>query len=647
MEGLKAFLLRHFEQVFVLVILLTLVVINYFIPYKVAFLNFYFLPVIFSGFYLGRSRSMMGAFLCIIMVSGYLALFPDGLTISPGKDDIYFQVLTWGSFLVLAGAVVGTLQDRLQQEVAQKSLLNDALKHHQETLEETNHKLKDSKEAVELLKEKVENTLYATMDSTVAKLSIEGRLLNEKRHISVLFSDLVGFSGYSEDRSPEMIIRDLNHYISHMEPILLSFRGHIDKYTGDGIMVEFGAPVDFERYRLLAVLAGLKMQEKMDELDFPWKMRIGIASGTAIMGLVGSRRQAYTSIGDVVNLAARMEMECHPGSVLIDHLTLAGVMHFVNVTSQKSLSIGHSSDLQHDAAFERILHDLSQATEATETASLYNKMGRLHLSLEEYEDAVKCFEQAMSLKPDDVDIKVAFAEACVKRDEASKLQVKGRKQRVAAYEVKGLRDILLDREKIPEELYNRYREVVERIQVPEDILLPVEAVDGTVGHGRAVAFLTFAIASELGVSEKEKEEFMQAGFVADIGKEIVPHHILNRSIGSLSTSEIEEMAKHSTEGPRILRKLGYSSETMLRVVRHSHERFDGSGYPDGLKGSEIPLGSRIIAVVDMYDALTSWRPYRDRWDRKAACDEISRSVEKGTFDPEVVEILKRLLIIQG
>ena len=123
-------------------------------------------------------------------------------------------------------------------------------------------------------------------------------------------------------------------------------------------------------------------------------------------------------------------------------------------------------------------------------------------------------------------------------------------------------------------------------------------------------------------------------FLADIGKEIVPHHLLNR-MGSLNSLELDMVKMHPVEGARTLRKLGYDNETMIKIVHHSHEKFNGTGYPDGLKGEDIPLGSRIVAVADAYDALISWRPYREPWERHVALDEIGRSVGKGLYDPKV------------
>lgn len=93
----------------------------------------------------------------------------------------------------------------------------------------------------------------------------------------------------------------------------------------------------------------------------------------------------------------------------------------------------------------------------------------------------------------------------------------------------------------------------------------------------------------------------------------------------------------------MMRKMGYDDVSTLAMVRHSHERFDGTGYPDGLKGTNIPVGARIIAVADAYDALTAWRVHREPWERSAAIGELHRGVEKGAFDPTVVAALTQLL----
>jgi adenylate cyclase len=659
-EKIKNYLIRNFEQFFVFIILAAIVAINYFIPQKIAFLNFYFLPVIIAGYLLGLHRSVMGALLCVLLVAIYAILYPHQFTTGT-RTDLYLHILTWGCFLILAGAVVGKQQEKLNFKIRQAKDLNEQLELQKEELNKANIALRDysenleakvrertealenSNQAIESLKVKVEDTLYSTMDSAVAKLIIEGRIRNEKRKVSVMFSDLVGFTTYSEERSPELVVRDLNRYLSDMEPVILDYHGHIDKYLGDGIMCEFGAPLDYETYRLLAVLAAFKMQEKMARLDYPWQMRIGIASGDTIMGLIGSKRQSYTTIGDVVNLSSRLETSCPPGSVLIDGITSEGVNRFFDLRLKRDLPLSEVTDIKKEAELESLHEKLLDVSGGKEKSLLHYQIGQLHMSLGEIYDAVNYFERALQIRPDDVALKVAFAEATMKRDELKKLKVKGRKQRVPAYEVLGLKDVLLDRNKFTPKFYEKYDFVKDLVKIPEDVILPVESLDGSIGHSKVVAVLSYAIATELGVSETEKREILHAGFVADIGKVIIPHHLLNRQ-GGLSDTEIREVAKHPVEGPRILKQKGYDSELMLSIVRHSHENFNGSGYPDGKREDGIPIGSRIVAVADAYDALTSWRPYRERWDRKAAFYELKRGVETGLYDPQIVQSLVKAMI---
>jgi HD-GYP domain-containing protein (c-di-GMP phosphodiesterase class II) len=150
--------------------------------------------------------------------------------------------------------------------------------------------------------------------------------------------------------------------------------------------------------------------------------------------------------------------------------------------------------------------------------------------------------------------------------------------------------------------------------------------------------LCYALAHRLGLPEKDRKDLLLAGFLADIGKEIVPPSILNRG-GSLSSSELDLIKTHTAESVRVIKTMGYENEAVLQIVTHSHECFNGTGYPKNLKGDAIPIGSRIIAVADTYDALTSKRPYRDSWERHSALDQIDRGVDKGVFDPKIVQIL--------
>jgi adenylate cyclase len=653
----KRYLLANFENMFVLMTLLSTAIVNHLVPAKLAFLNFYFLPVILAGYLLGRRTAVLGALFSALMIAVYVVLFPGAFSVSGESLDVYTHIAAWAGFLILAGAVVGRLQEKLAEQIRNTTTLNAELRQREEALTTANQSLKDygdnlearvrdrteeleeSKRAVEAMKTKVEDTLYATMDSAVANLIIEGRLRTEKRNVAVMFSDLSGFTNYSEERPPELVIRDLNRYLADIEPIIMAYRGHIDKYMGDGTMCEFGAPLDSEAYRIQAVLAAIKLQERVAAGDYPWTMRIGIASGLAITGLIGSKRQTYTAIGDVVNLASRLEKLAAPGRILIDRYTYEDVARFVDAEKRRDLALREIRNVERERRLEA-LHE--QMTGGATDAERFYRVGQIHQELDEPVEALQYFERALRLDPNHVHFKVAYAEARMRLDINGTISIKGKRKRVEAFEVVGLRDPLADREKIPERFYNEYRHCAQRIQVPADLILPIEARDARIGHSTTVAVIAYAIADALGVPDAERMNILRAGYLADIGMEIVPHHLLNRR-GSLSDSEYEAVKKHPTASERLLRTMGYQSERVLAIIRSSHELLDGSGYPEKLRGDAIPLGSRIVIVADAYDALTSWRPYRDPLARDAALDEIQRSCNRGIYDPRVVEALLKLL----
>jgi HD-GYP domain-containing protein (c-di-GMP phosphodiesterase class II) len=656
MMRIKGYLVSHFEQTFILLMLTTTLFINYLVPQKLAFLNLYFLPIILGGYYLGKRKAALGAVLSILYVLIYVIQSPESFQTAGGVLDTYFHIAAWAGFLILAGTVVGSLQEKLTSEIKATRQLNEALAAREVELQKLNSSLQDytenleekvrdrteelerAKKASEMLKEKVEETLYSTMDSSVVNMIIEGRLRNEKRNLSVFFSDLSGFTTYSEQHPPEVVISDLNKYLGDMEPILLSYRGHIDKYMGDGIMAEFGAPAEFETYRLLAVLAGWKMQEKAQRKNHPWLMRIGIASGTTLTGLIGSKRQTYTAIGDVVNLASRLEKACSPGQVLVDGETYEGVKHFLLARKKRDIPT-----IVEDPEMERRLEALhAQLHGAANNPEVYYEIGNIYLRLQEYGMALENFEKALHGDTGSTKFKVAYAEAGLKLRESETIAVKGKRKRIEAFEILGLKDPLDDRDKIPARFHEDFKKAVDLIQIPEDIVLPIEALDGCIGHSTTVAVLAFAIGSQFDLTDREKSDLVNAAYVADLGKEIIPHHLLNRR-GSLAASEFEMVRNHPVESAKMLRKMGYENGAMLEMVQHSHEYFNGRGYPHGLDGETIPLGSRIIAVADAYDALTSRRPYRDPWERHSALEEIRRGVEKGMYDPRVADVLFRLL----
>jgi putative nucleotidyltransferase with HDIG domain len=153
-------------------------------------------------------------------------------------------------------------------------------------------------------------------------------------------------------------------------------------------------------------------------------------------------------------------------------------------------------------------------------------------------------------------------------------------------------------------------------------------------HSTRVTDITLKIAKNMGLSEKELEDLELASLLHDIGKIAVPEHILNKP-GKLTDEEFASIKEHPGRGQNILEPVLELKE-IGKVVRSHHEKYDGTGYPDGLKGREIPLGARIMAVADAYDAITSERTYRKATSHRRAVKEIIRC--SGTqFDPEVVE----------
>jgi diguanylate cyclase (GGDEF)-like protein/putative nucleotidyltransferase with HDIG domain len=155
-------------------------------------------------------------------------------------------------------------------------------------------------------------------------------------------------------------------------------------------------------------------------------------------------------------------------------------------------------------------------------------------------------------------------------------------------------------------------------------------------HSESVVEMARTVATTLGLDDQEVERVAMAALLHDIGKVAIPDRILNKP-GRLDPAEWELMREHPVIGERILRAIP-GMGAVARIVRHEHERFDGSGYPDGLHGEQIPIGSRIILACDTYSAMTTSRPYRDAMPHAEAVAELARCA--GTqFDPKVTEAL--------
>jgi putative two-component system response regulator len=166
----------------------------------------------------------------------------------------------------------------------------------------------------------------------------------------------------------------------------------------------------------------------------------------------------------------------------------------------------------------------------------------------------------------------------------------------------------------------------------------------TAGHSRRVTELSLLLADEIGVDRQERFVVHLAAQLHDIGKIGIRDAVLHNPLKLIGT-DLDHVKEHPAKGGEILSCLTEVPE-VASCIRHHHERFDGNGYPDGLSGETIPLGARIIAVADSFEAIVSDRPYRKGMTMPEAVEEIMNS--SGTqFDPEIVAVFKRVMEKHG
>lgn len=208
------------------------------------------------------------------------------------------------------------------------------------------------------------------------------------------------------------------------------------------------------------------------------------------------------------------------------------------------------------------------------------------------------------------------------------------------YTIHIIRDIIKHQQQ--EELDKRKKNIEEMsLQLMQMLSTTIEAKDEyTKGHSHRVAEYSVLIARELGWNEKELSNLKNAAHLHDIGKIAIPDTILNKP-SKLSEEEFSIIKEHTIIGANILKNISLIDHVQ-EIVRNHHERYDGNGYPDGLKGKEIPLHARIVAVADSYDAMSSQRIYRNQLPSEKIIQELENN--KGTqFDPEITDIFLKLL----
>ena len=636
-----------------------MIAIVWLVDTKLSFLNFFYLPVLLGSYYLGIRSGVLGAFFTFLVIVIFASLYPERFIGPTDLFSLWSSILIWASFLILTAVIVGFTHRELQEKIAETLRAKAEASGNAELLEQTmttirefeseldykveerTRVLEEKTKSIRAHKEKVEETLYSTMDPAVVKLMIENRIRTENRRISVLFSDLKGFTSYAEEHSAEVVITELNKYLGDMETILLQYYAHIDKYMGDGIMVEFGAPIRYEKHALLAVTSARKMQAHMHAAKYPFKLRVGIATGVATTGIIGSKRQSFTAFGDTVNLASRIEGLCEPGEVTVDEATYndcKAIFEFRPVSGLASYTQSDNAPL-----VEKISALLAKIENSPKDVALRLSVGTALMEANDPEQSIVHLRFALELDAENSDVKIAYADNIVTLEKTRDRKVRGRRSTVHLYEIIGLINPLDDSRQLPKHLLEGLEDrLAQLVSYPEDLILPVECIDGSVGFARLTGITAFLIADAMGLVDQEKHEILEAGYLAEIGKTIVPENILNRN-GGLTEDDFTHIHMHPREGVRQLRNAGYENERMLELIECHHENFDGSGYPGGIKADKIPVGARILAVAEAYISLTSKRPYRDPWKGGAALNEIGKYVRSGKFDPEIVGVLEKIM----
>jgi putative two-component system response regulator len=163
---------------------------------------------------------------------------------------------------------------------------------------------------------------------------------------------------------------------------------------------------------------------------------------------------------------------------------------------------------------------------------------------------------------------------------------------------------------------------------------------GTEGHCERLSAYSARLADLLGLPEEQRQALVMGGILHDLGKVAVPDSILLKR-GPLTQDEFAVIKQHPLIGERICAPLK-SFRNVLPIIRHHHERMNGSGYPDGLVGDNIPLAARILHVVDVYDALTTDRPYREALSAERALEIMCDEVRQGWLDGNLVDSFAKL-----
>jgi putative nucleotidyltransferase with HDIG domain len=304
-----------------------------------------------------------------------------------------------------------------------------------------------------------------------------------------------------------------------------------------------------------------------------------------------------------------------------DVLTAAGAHEGLDIMDKESIAIVVMDIKMPKMDGITALKEIKERHPETEVVLL-----TAYASLETARDAIRFGAFDYLLKPFD-------------KDDMLLVINKGLKKRRNKENLKLERELLLNRtmdlenqiKKVRNNLIKHYDDTV------KGLILTIDAKDHyTYNHSNRVAALSKSIAEALNVTGRTLKEIEDAAKIHDIGKIGIEKNILNKE-GGLTSDEYEEVKKHPSIGVRIVQEIHFL-EDAVPVIKHHHERYDGMGYPEGVRGDDIPLSARIVVVADAIDAMMSARPYRSALPMDKVRQELSDNA--GTqFDPSIVNII--------
>jgi putative nucleotidyltransferase with HDIG domain len=249
-----------------------------------------------------------------------------------------------------------------------------------------------------------------------------------------------------------------------------------------------------------------------------------------------------------------------------------------------------------------------------------------YASLDTARDAIRCGAFDYLIKPFD-------------KDDILLVIKKGLEKRRANKDLKMEREILLDRASYLENQVSEARNnlLTYYESTVQALILTIDAKDHyTFRHSGRVAKLSAALAEEMGVALEAVREIQHAASIHDIGKVGIVESILNKK-GHLTSDEYAEIQKHPTIGVRIVQSIPFLEEA-IPVIQYHHERYDGNGYPHGMKGQDIPLSARIVAIADAIDAMMRDRPYREALSIERVLQEL-RDNSGSQFDASIIDVI--------